>query len=111
MRENYFVENLSPETAKALTGNRYNPSKNYYMITDRDTVTVLEEDPDSKERVEIPMDIVEFKEDKEFEDLPVFKELDSTPKSLKWILTLVWVVLILALIISGGMLVYGLQTL
>ena len=111
MRENHFVENLSHKTAKALTGNKYNPNKNYYMITDRDTLTILEEDPDSKESVEIPIDIVEFKEDKEFEDLPVFKELDSTPKSLKWILTLVWVVLILALIISGGMLIYGLQTL
>lgn len=111
MREAYFVESLSHKTAKALTGDKYNPSKNYYMITDRDTLTVIEEDPNSKERVEIPMDIVDFKEDKEFEDLIVSKELDSTTKSSKWKLTLVWVILISILIISGGVLIYGLQTL
>ena len=111
MREAYFVESLSPKTAKALTGDKYNPSKNYDMITDRDTLTVIEEDPNSKERVEIPMDIVDFKEDKEFEDLIVSKELDSTTKSSRWKLTLVWVILISILIISGGVLIYGLQTL
>ena len=111
MREAYFVENLSHKTAKALTGDKYNPSKNYYMITDRDTLTVIEEDPNSKESVEIPIDIVDFKEDKEFEDLIVSKELDSITKSSRWKLTLVWIILISILIISGGVLIYGLQTL
>ena len=42
MKDKYYMEKLNHTAAKALVGEKYDGTKNYYMIQDRDSFTILE---------------------------------------------------------------------
>lgn len=109
MKDKYYMEKLNHTAAKALVGEKYDDTKNYYMIQDRDSFTILEEDPKTKKTKEISFEVEVFKEDKEFED-SIEKETVKSTKYKQYSL-IAKVVLILLLLLSGGVLIYGLQTL
>lgn len=109
MKDKYYTEKLSHTAAKALVGEKYDDTKNYYMIQDRDSFTILEEDPKTKKTKEISFEVEVFKEDKEFED-KIEKEMVKSTK-YKQYSSIAKAVLIFLLLLSGGVLIYGLQTL
>ena len=109
MKDKYYMEKLNHTAAKALVGEKYDDTKNYYMIQDRDSSTILEEDPKTKKTKEISFEVEVFKEDKEFEDSIEQEMLKST--KYKQHSLIAKAVLIFLLLLSGGVLIYGLQTL
>lgn len=109
MKDKYYTEKLSHTAAKALVGEKYDDTKNYYMIQDRDSFTILEEDPKTKKTKEISFEVEVFKEDKEFED-SIEKEMVKSTKYKQYSF-IAKAVLIFLLLLSGGVLIYGLQTL
>lgn len=109
MKDKYYMEKLSHSAAKAFVGEKYDDTKNYYMVNDRDSFTILEEDPKTKKTKEISFEVEVFKEDKEFED-SIEKEMEKSTKYKKYSL-IAKAVLIFLLLLSGGVLIYGLQTL
>lgn len=109
MKDKYYMEKLNHTAAKALVGEKYDGAKNYYMIQDRDSFTILEEDPKTKKTKEISFEVEVFKEDKEFED-SIEKEMVKSTKYKQYSL-IAKAVLIFLLLLSGGVLIYGLQTL
>ena len=106
MKDKYYLEKLSHIAAKALIGEKYDSTKDYYMVNDRDSFTILEEDPKTKKTKEISFEVEVFKEDKEYED----KEMVKSTKYKKYSL-IAKAILIFLLLLSGGVLIYGLQTL
>lgn len=109
MKDKYYTEKLSHTAAKALVGEKYDDTKNYYMIQDRDSFTILEEDPKTKKTKEISFEVEVFKEDKEFENRIEEEMVKST--KYKQYSSIAKAVLIFLLLLSGGVLIYGLQTL
>lgn len=109
MKDKYYIEKLRPIAAKALIGEKYDRTKVYYMINDRDSFTILEEDPKTRKTKEISFEVEVFKEDKEFEDR-IEEEMVKSTKYKQYSL-IAKAVLIFLLLLSGGVLIYGLQTL
>lgn len=108
MKDKYYMEKLNHTAAKALVGEKFDSTKDYYMVNDRDSFTILEENPKTKKK-EISFEVEVFKEDKEFED-KVEEEMVKSTKYKKYSL-IAKVILISLLLLSGGVLIYGLQTL
>ena len=104
MKDKYYMEKLNHTAAKALVGEKYDGTKNYYMIQDRDSFTILEEDPKTKKTKEISFEVEVFKEDK------IEEEMVKSTKYKQYSL-IAKAVLIFLLLLSGGVLIYGLQTL
>lgn len=109
MKDKYYMEKLNHTAAKALVGKKFDSTKEYYMMNDRDSFTILEEDPKTKKTKEISFEVEVFKEDKEFED-SIEKEMVKPTKYKQYSL-IAKAVLIFLLLLSGGVLIYGLQTL
>lgn len=109
MKDKYYMEKLSHTAAKALVGEKFDSTKDYYMVNDRDSFTILEENPKTKKTKEISFEVEVFKEDKEFED-KVEEEMVKSTKYKKCSL-IAKAILIFLLLLSGGVLIYGLQTL
>ena len=109
MKDKYYMEKLNHTAAKALVGEKFDSTKEYYMVNDRDSFTILEEDPKTKKTKEISFEVEVFKEDKEFED-KIEEEMVKSKKYKQYSL-IAKEVIIFILLLSGGVLIYGLQTL
>ena len=62
MKDKYYMEKLNHTAAKALVGEKFDSTKDYYMVNDRDSFTILEEDLKTKKTKEISFEVKEFED-------------------------------------------------